>query len=139
MGHRQPPAPDRQGEGPQWHQALVDHGGRAAVACLRVFHPGSGDHCVRAPYGNATRGDSEAVMVPRGSGVPYAHDPGEENRIVRYVAVNDTAMESCKTARRCGRAARRRCSSTGALGLCPDPHVVQSGSSERRKNGSRVS
>ena len=42
----------------------------------------SGDHCVRAPYGNATRGDSEAVMVPRGSGVPYAHDPGAENRIV---------------------------------------------------------
>lgn len=46
----------------------------------------SGDHCVRAPYGNATRGDSGAVMVPRGSGVPYAHDPGAENRIVRHVA-----------------------------------------------------
>ena len=27
--------------------------------------------------------------------------------------MNDTAMESCKIARRCGRAARRRCSSTG--------------------------
>ncbi|MBI3808005.1 MAG: site-specific integrase [Nitrospirae bacterium] len=32
MGDRQSRVPDRQGEGPQWHRAVGDYGGRAVVA-----------------------------------------------------------------------------------------------------------
>jgi hypothetical protein len=92
MGYRQSRAPDHQREGPQWHRALVDAGGRAAVA-RRLPTLVAGDHRVRAPYGNATG----EILTLQWSQVDLARRTlttlERKNGARDTLPVNDTAME----------------------------------------------